>query len=121
MTFTFRQSDLLECLAAANSSELDSAPFGVVGMRLDGVVTVYNAFESRLAGLDPSTVVGRHFFSQVAPCTNNYLVAQRFESEAELDDVIDYVFTLRMEPKKVRLRLLKKSGHAHMFLAVEPR
>ena len=45
-------------------------------------------------------MLGRPLFTQVAPCLNNFMVAQRFEDAAdegsELDDTIDYVLTLRM-------------------------
>jgi photoactive yellow protein len=119
MCLTFTQAELLNELEAADGDTLDALAFGVVGMAADGTVTSYNAAESRLSGLSPAKVVGRHFFSAVAPCTNNFMVAHRFEIEAEIDDIIDYVFTLRMEPTKVRLRLLKQTGHRRMFLAVE--
>jgi photoactive yellow protein len=119
MSSTFTQPGLLESLASADADALDSLPFGVVGMNRDGKVTSYNVAESRLSGLTPANVVGRHFFSAVAPCTNNFMVAHRFENEAVIDDIIDYVFTLRMQPTKVRLRLLKDSGLSRMFLAVE--
>jgi hypothetical protein len=46
-------------------------------------------------------------------------VAYRFETEPELDAIIDYVFTFRIKPVAVKLRLLKKSGVRRMYLAVE--
>jgi photoactive yellow protein len=121
MNMTFSQHGLLECLGTADTTTLDALPFGVIGMTTNGTVTSYNTAESRLSGLTPANVVGRHFFSAVAPCTNNFMVAHRFETEATLDDTIDYVFTLRMEPTKVRLRLLKWEGCSQMFLAVDRR
>ena len=119
MSLTFTQPELHEGLATADAEALDSLPFGVVGMAPDGKVTSYNVAESRLSGLTPAKVVGRHFFSAVAPCTNNFMVAHRFETEAAIDDIIDYVFTFRMQPTKVRLRLLKAARRSTMFLAVE--
>jgi photoactive yellow protein len=115
----FDATDLLDRLEAAGDAALDALPFGVVAMAHDGTVTSYNAAESRLSGLSSTNVVGRHFFSGVAPCTNNFMVAYRFETEASLDTVIDYVFTLRMQPTKVRLRLLKQPGRRRMYLAVD--
>jgi len=121
MNWSFAGHDLLDQLEGADDAALDALPFGVVAMDLDGVVTSYSAAESRLAGLSPANVIGRHFFSAVAPCTNNFMVAHRFETEASLDFVIDYVFTLRMRPTNVRLRLLKQPGRRRMYLIVEPR
>jgi photoactive yellow protein len=121
MSLTFTQPGLLDRLDAADAGALDALAFGVVGMAADGSVTSYNTAESRLSGLTPANVIGRHFFSAVAPCTNNFMVAHRFENEVAIDDVIDYVFTLRMHATKVRLRLLKHPGCSRMFLAVERR
>jgi photoactive yellow protein len=121
MSMTFTQPRLLDSLEAAETAVLDALPFGLIGMAPDGIVTNYNTAESRLSGLTPVNVIGRHFFSAVAPCTNNFMVAHRFEAEATIDDIIDYVFTLHMQPTKVRLRLLKQTGRSHMFLAVERR
>lgn len=121
MSLTFTQPGLLDRLDAADAGALDALAFGVVGMAADGSVTSYNTAESRLSGLTPANVIGRHFFSAVAPCTNNFMVAHRFENEVAIDDVIDYVFTLRMRATKVRLRLLKHPGCSRMFLAVERR
>jgi photoactive yellow protein len=121
MSLTFTQPGLLESLETADAAALDALPFGLIGMGPDGTVTSYNTAESRLSGLTPANVIGRHFFSAVAPCTNNFMVANRFETEATIDDIIDYVFTLRMQPTKVRLRLLKQTGRSNMFLAVERR
>jgi photoactive yellow protein len=121
MSLTFTQHGLLDGLEAADSATLDALPFGVIGMALDGTVTSYNNAESRLSGLTAENVIGRHFFSAVAICTNNFMVAHRFETEATIDEIIDYVFTVRMQPTKVRLRLLKQTGHSKMFLAVERR
>jgi photoactive yellow protein len=119
LDWNFTDSDLLDRLDAADDAALDAAPFGVVAMTEDGVVTGYNVAEARLSGLTPAKVVGRHFFSAVAPCTNNFMVAHRFETEPVLDAVVDYVFTLRMQPTRVRLRLLKQAGHRRIYLVVE--
>lgn len=108
-------------LRDATAIELDALPFGVISMALDATVEHYNTVEGQLAGLTPSRVVGRSFFTSVAPCMNNAMVAHRFASEDDLDAVIDYVLTLRMAPKRVRLRLLKPSGARRMYLAVERR
>jgi len=119
MDWSFTEPSLLEQLEGADAAMVDSAPFGVIAMAEDGMVTGYNLAESRLSGLTSANVIGRHFFSGVAPCTNNFMVAYRFETEPVLDAVIDYVFTLGMQPTKVRLRLLKQPGRRCMYLLVD--
>ena len=106
----------LESMAA---EDRDVLPFGVVGLAPDTVVEIYNATEARMAGLDQASVLGVPFFDAVAQCMNNFMVAQRFEDEAEIDDIIPYVLTLRMRPTKVRLRLLKTTGIARRYVLIE--
>lgn len=108
-------------LAGLGAQTLDALPFGVIGFTPDAMVTVYNATESRNAGLSPQRVMGKHFFEEVAPCMNNFMVAQRFDDVDKLDDVIPYVLTLRMRPTPVRLRLLKAPGCMTRFVLIERR
>jgi photoactive yellow protein len=117
----FTQPGLIDLLEGLGDQALDNLSFGLIGMAMNGHVELYNKVESRLSGLSPSRVIGRHLFTQVAPCTNNYMIGHRFETEAELDATIDYVFTFRMAPTWVRLRLLKRPGARRTYLAVERR
>jgi len=50
---------------------------------------------------------------------NNFMVAQRFEDEPELDATLPYVLTLRMRPTRVRLRLLATSGTTRRYILIE--
>lgn len=106
-------------LAVMPPEIVDNLPYGVIGISADGTVDLYNAAESRLAGLSPNRVLGQHLFEVVAPCMNNYLVAQRFKDEPELDVVIPYVLTLRMRPTTVKLRLLRSASQARRFLLIQ--
>ncbi len=115
----FADAGLLVALESADPEAIDAASFGIVAMAKDGVVEAYNRFEAALSGLSAPRVVGNNFFTAVAPCTNNFMVAQRFQDEPTLDAVIDYVFTLKMRPTKVRLRLLKSPSARRQYLVVE--
>ncbi|VVD73817.1 phosphonate transporter [Pandoraea soli] len=106
-------------LVALDAGQLDELPYGVIGFTFEFHVTAYNASESRNAGLSPSRVLNRHIFAEVAPCMNNFMVAQRFLDCATLDDIIPYVLTLRMRPTPVRLRLLKSPDVATCFLLID--
>ena len=105
-------------LEACIEEQLDALPFGVIAFSPEGLVTRYNLAESRGAGFTRERVIGRHLFVDVAPCMNNFLVAQRFEDEAELDVELDYTFTFRVRPTPVRLRLLKASGCTTRYILV---
>ena len=118
MTVQPDSPNLLVRLAGMTETDLDELDFGVIGFDVDEIVTVYNTRESEMAGLPRSRVVGRNVFTEVAPCTNNYLVSERYRTETELDAVLDYVFTLRMRPTPVSLRLLAGSGSDLRYMVV---
>jgi photoactive yellow protein len=110
---------LLSELQQMSSEEVDQLPFGVVGLSSDGLVEVYNAVESRLAGLPADTVMGTPFFLGVAQCMNNYMVAQRLMDEAKLDTTLPYILTFRMRPTPVTLRLLKSDESARSYVLIQ--
>ncbi len=119
----FDQPDLFPVLAAQSAEALDSLDFGVIGFDAETVVQQYNAFEARAAGLSPQRVLGQPLFTLVAPCMNNFMVAQRFEDAAQsgaaLDETMDYVLTLRMRPVKVKLRLLAGAAPGMRYVLVQ--
>jgi len=125
LALEFAQTDILNHLVALDAAELDALDFGVIGMGADTVVRDYNALESKFAGLSKERVIGHPLFTVVAPCMNNFMVAQRFEDAAAagaaLDTTLDYVLTLRMRPVKVQLRLLAEPGSERRFVLVNRR
>ena len=114
----FDAANLLEVLEGASFQDIDKLAFGLVIMDRAGDVVFYNADEAARAGLSADRVIGRNFFESVGPCTNNYLVAQRFLDEPDLDEFVDFVFTLRMAPTPVRLRMMASAGSPRQYLAV---
>ena len=114
----FSDPDALTLLDGYDDAQLDALPFGVIAMGEDGTVLAYNARESEKSGLPAAGVLGREFFQAVAPCTNNFMVAHRFETEVELDATIPYTFTFRMRPTPVTLRLLRSASARRMYLLV---
>lgn len=118
---SFDDPAVLDALLSSDDAALDACTFGIIGLAPDGTVVQFNAYESRRAGMSRELVMGRHFFTEVAPCTNNYMVATRYEAEPALDEAIPYVFTLRMRPTPVELRLLKQPDAARMYLLVRSR
>jgi photoactive yellow protein len=129
-TWQFGDPGLLDALESGPVDRIDDLDFGLIVMARDGAVTGYNQAESQLSGLPVDEVVGRNFFIEVGPCTNNYLIAQRYQDcavqdgavqDGDLDEQLDYVFTYRMSPTPVRLRLMARRGSARQYLAVQLR
>lgn len=101
----------------ARINALDALPFGVIGFDEDDIVTHYNRVEAEAAGLRVDQTMGRDLFVEVAPCMNNFMVSDKFDASVELDEIIDYVLTLRMKPTSVKLRLL--NGPEGRFILVD--
>lgn len=120
---SFATPDLHAHLAQLSDEALDRLDFGVIGFDSETTVCRYNRTESDAAGLTPPRVLGQPLFTNVAPCLNNFMVAQRFEDAqddgAPLDATIDYVLTLRMRPVKVSLRLLAAPDGATRYVLVQ--
>jgi photoactive yellow protein len=121
----FEQAGLQAALDALSATQLDELDFGVIGVDADGAVQRYNSYESLAAGLAVSDVVGRPLFGTIAPCMNNFMIAQRFADAAAtgqaLDESLKYVLTFRMRPTPVLLRLLADPVRAIRYVCVQRR
>lgn len=109
----------IQDLVALDDAALDALPYGVIGLGENGLVEIYNATESAAAGLHTARVMGADFFANIGQCMNNFMVAQRFEDEPELDATVDFVLTLRMRPTPVKLRLLQSEAILRHYVLVE--
>jgi len=106
----FDDDDLGEKLRHATDEQRDNAPFGIIKVDDEGEVEFFNQYESDLSGMDPDDVMGRNFFTQVAPCTNNRLFRGRFKKgvrRGELDETFTYTYTYKMRPTLVDVHLYR--------------
>ncbi len=115
----FYDEDILQAISKMDGAELNDCSYGVVKMSKEGVVQAVNTAEVELSGLSQSAFIDKNFFTQVAPCTNNYMVAEKYRKLDELDETIPYVFTYMMKPTPVHLRMLKSREHASQYLLVD--
>jgi len=115
----FEDPDLGEALAEASQATLDDAPYGIVEVDSSGEVLFYNETESEFAGFDPEEVMGRNFFTSVAPCSNNRHFYGRFREnrrESVFDEQFSYTLTYRVSPTLVEVRLLRHSGQTWVLI-----
>lgn len=111
----FDSPDLAAWLAEQPVGQLDELDFGLVSLTPEGKVVAYNRALSILTGVTNEQAMGKHFFTEVAPCTNNFMVAEKYQ-EPTLDQTMPYMFTYVTTPTKVRLRLIKdQEGNAYML------
>jgi photoactive yellow protein len=98
---------------------LNDLGFGVIEVDDDGVVQFFNRYESEMSGVAPETAVGKNFFTEVAPCSNNRLFVGRFKKglrQGELDERFTYTYTYKMSPTLVDVRLYRDEDGRNWIL-----
>lgn len=89
--------------------ELDLLPFGAIHVDLNGIVDAYNAAEEQLASRSRKDVMGKSFFSQVAPCTRVKQFYGAFQEgilRSQLNEVFDFSFRFPQGTREVRIRMI---------------
>lgn len=106
----FSDKNISQSLSKISDDELNTLDFGVTGLDNDCIVTRYNNYLGILSGVSTQKALGFHYFTNVGPCMNNFMVAQKLEDAIDgsvsLDETINYVLSVRMKPTKVKLRLI---------------
>ena len=98
----------LEKIDRMSAEELDALPFGAIRLDKTGKILKYNMTESKLTGRDPQRVIGRNFFTDVAPCTNVQSFAGRFRegvAKGDMHVIFPYRFDFEMAPRDVTVTL----------------
>lgn len=89
----------------------DKLNFGVVKCDDEGNILLYNKYNyNHFADFKTANVIGKNYFTEVAPCANNFIFSGRFKRGAttgELNTLFDYVFTYKLTPTKVRVHLYR--------------
>lgn len=101
--------DLFTEIGRLTPRELDELPFGAIQLDVNGRILAYNKTEERIAGRKREEVVGRNFFSEVAPCTRVKRFFGAFQTGMErqsLNEVFDFTFRFPERPKEVRIRMI---------------
>jgi photoactive yellow protein len=99
--------DMIYAADQLSTAELDALPYGMIQLDSRGVVLRYSQAEAQLSGRSAATVVGRHFFDDVAPCTHVREFYGRFQdgvAAAQLDTVFNFRFAF-VPPRDVRVHM----------------
>lgn len=109
-------------IASKSASELDALDIGVVKMDDKGTVLEYNKYESELGNVPQANALGKCFFTEVAPCTNNRLFYGKFQegvAKNELDSAMPYVFTYKIRPTAVIIQMYRNTATGENWLFVK--
>lgn len=112
----------LETVRGLSAEELDELPFGAIQIDREGTIHAYNAKEGELAGRSPASVIGRNFFTEVAPCTNVREFAGRFRKDLGADSpyvAFPFLFEFPGRPTRVMILLSWDEGTQRGWILVE--
>lgn len=111
----------LESITRMGEDQLDALPFGAIRLDRDGTILSFNQSEANLTGRKKEKVIGKNFFTEVAPCTNVQTFAGRFRegmAKKELHAIFPYRFDFQMAPRDVTVTLFysKQTDSAWVFV-----
>ena len=116
----------IERIQSLGERELDQLPFGAIRLDADGTILSYNQTEASLAGRRKEKVLGKNFFTEVAPCTNVQEFAGKFRegvAQGNLHTTFPYIFDFEMEPRNVWVTLFysRETQSAWVFVRDDSR
>ena len=98
----------IEKIGQMGEHELNRLPFGAIRLDPEGNIRSFNEHEAKLTGRDPGKVIGKNFFTEVAPCTNVQEFAGRYKEgvgKGSLHVIFPYHFDFKMDPRDVTVTL----------------
>jgi photoactive yellow protein len=103
----FGSNDIDNRLAKMSSAEIDKLAFGAIQLDPTGTILQYNEAEGAITGRSPSQVIGKNFFTDIAPCTNTPKFKGAFDKVVKDRGsvMIEYTFDYQMSPTKVKVHM----------------
>ena len=120
-----RSTDALafEALGEFSQTQLDALPVGIIELDREGRICLYNRREAEYSGLDRARVVGKRFFTEVAPCTHVAEFHGRFEQLVEAREPkrehLDFVFSFASGERMASISMNWDPGRERVTLIVE--
>ena len=117
-------SALLRAADTMAPDELDQLPYGMIQLDAGGRILRFNAVESRLAALPQQQQIGKHFFTEVAPCTKVQDFYGRFkegELRESLDSSFQFHFAFKQNPRDVTVRLFYSKRTRSVWVMISDR
>ncbi len=103
--------------------ELDTLPFGVIGLDEEGTILRYNLYEAQFARLDRNQVLGRDFFKEVARCTRGEAFEGQFRRGVAAGASgsfarFSFVFDFKFGAQEVQVEMVRPAGVPRYYLLI---
>lgn len=118
----FGSDDIENTLSKLSATDIDQLAFGAIELDAHGTILSYNATEGAITGRDPKDVIGKNFFTEVAPCTNRPEFNGKFRegiASGDLNTIFEYVFDYNMQPTKVKVHMKKALSGGSYYIFVK--
>ena len=107
--FRYKGNDVSSMLEDMKADERDELPYGIIKLNEAGTILEYNVTESSITGRSQFDVLGKNFFTDIAPCTKTPEFYGKFEEGFKkqfLNTVFDYLFDYKMTPVRVKIHMV---------------
>lgn len=97
-------------------------PFGAVMLDRNGTIVKYNKAESVIASRVPEDVIGKNFFSEVAPCAKGkrfHGEFLKFHQTGQINVMFDYKFAYKGANVAVKIHMKAQPDGQHCWLFVK--
>jgi photoactive yellow protein len=116
-------NDIYQVIDCLTVDEIDALPYGSIQLDEEGYILKYNTYESQLARLSKETVLGKNFFSEVAPCTDVQEFHGRFKEGVQAKQLhtrFQYEFQFVPQPRNVIVTLFYSMVTSSVWVFVQP-
>ncbi|MGQ9831526.1 MAG: EAL domain-containing protein [Thermochromatium sp.] len=110
-------------LDALSAEELDRLPFGAIRVDAEGRILFYSRTQVDIANRPVESVLGRNFFSEIAPCTVVPEFYGRFRQgvlAGHLETTFEFVFDFEMQPVRVRIAMRNSERPGEFWILTKP-
>jgi photoactive yellow protein len=111
----------IERIQNLGEDDFDRLLLGAIRLDNSGIVLRYNQTEADLVGRKKENVIGKNFFTEVAPCTNVQEFAGAFREGVQkrsLHTVFPYIFDLPTGPLNVWVTLFYNDQNDSVWVFV---
>jgi len=117
------EEQLLRGIDSMSEAQLDQLPLGTIQLDANGNILKYNNYEERLARTRKINVVGKNFFTEVAPCTNVQEFFGRFKKGVQarnMHEKFRHHFSFKHNPLDVTITLFYSDITNSIWVFVRP-
>lgn len=117
----FGSSDV-DNILAREPHRAEMLPFGAVSLDRTGKILKYNKAEGGIVNREPTEVIGKLFFDEIAPCAKGkrfHGEFLKFATTGQVNTLFDYEFEYKTSPIKVRIHIKSAADGQSCWLFIK--